>query len=80
VSHAQLTQLDPPIPVKVVRSRAPGSHRSWPEGTGYAVALIDYSQEHNMLWKVIFDDSGEIWDIPQPYIRGAHNVSMERVS
>lgn len=78
MSHA-LTQLDPPVPVYILKTETEaGNHRSWPGGEGYAVALIDYGQEYTTLWKVIFDDGGEIWDIPQSHVRGQRNASMER--
>lgn len=60
-----ILQLDPTIPVFT------------PKGEGYAVALIDYSQEHTTLWKVILD-TGEVWDFPQSEVRGCWNYSMER--
>lgn len=34
-----LTQLNPTIPVYVLG-----------KGAGYAVAVIDYGQEHNLIW------------------------------
>ena len=71
------TQLNPPIPVHVI---AKSTSRTWPEGPGYAIAMIDYSQEHSTLWKVAMQAGGEVWDVPQSYVRLQHNISMERVS
>jgi hypothetical protein len=63
-----ILQLDPYIPV-------------WIEGrgTGYAIGWKDYSQEHNMLWIVAFDDTGEVWEIPNPKVRLQKNYSMGRM-
>lgn len=61
-----IVQLDPPIPIY-------HSER----GEGYAILVVDYSQEHDMLWTVIFD-SGEIWTLPIKELRGCLNVSMGR--
>lgn len=62
-----ILQLNPPIPV-------------WTEqrGTGYAIGWKDYSQEHNMLWIIAFDSTGEIWEVPNPQVRLQRNYSMGR--
>ena len=44
-----LTQLNPPLPLHVVD-----------RGSGFAVAVIDYGQEFDLLWIVAMDDGGEI--------------------
>lgn len=62
-----LTQLDPPIPLHVIG-----------KGTGYAIAVIDYSQEHNLIWVTALDDSGEIWCAPNPLVRLGKNWTMGR--
>ena len=61
------TQLDPPIPVFVTD-----------RGNGYALAVIDYGPEHNLLWVTALDDSGEIWCAPNPKVRVQKNWSMGR--
>lgn len=43
------TRLDPPIPL------------STPGGDGFAHGVIDYGQEHYLLFVVFLDDSGECW-------------------
>ena len=63
-----IVQLNPMIPVHT------------PKGEGYAIALIDYSQEHSTLWKVALDADGGIWDFPQSEVRLCWNFSMERRS
>ncbi len=62
-----LTQLDPPIPLTVID-----------KGDGYAVAVIDYGQEFDLLWVVALNDSGEIWSAPNPQVRMQGNWSMGR--
>lgn len=59
-------QLNPPIPCDT------------PKGPAFCIAMIDYSQEHDTLWKCIITATGEVWDVPQPEVRGVKNVSMGR--
>lgn len=70
-----ILQLSPPIPVQILAR--PGA--TWPSGHGQALALIDYSPEHYTLWKVALDSDGQIWDIPQNYIRLQENQSLGRL-
>ncbi len=43
-----------------------------------AHALIDYSQEHDLMWVVFQDDSGECWTWRNSDIRGQDNASLGR--
>jgi len=61
------TQLNPPIPLHVLG-----------KGDGYAVAVIDYSQEHDLVWVTALNDSGEIWCAPNPMVRLGRNWTMGR--
>lgn len=61
------TQLDPPIPLTVLE-----------KGDGFAVGVIDYGQEFNLLWVVALNESGEIWSAPNPQVRMQANWSMGR--
>ena len=60
------TQLNPPLPL------------STPKGRGYAVGVIDYGFEHNLLWVVALDDSGELWCVPNSEARMQPNWSAGR--
>jgi hypothetical protein len=62
-----LTQLAPPIPVTVLD-----------KGKGFAIAVIDYGQEHNLIWVTALDASGEIWCAPNPRVRLQNNWTMGR--
>lgn len=62
-----LTQLDPPIPMTVID-----------KGSGFAIAVIDYGQEHHLIWVVALNDSGEIWCTPNPKARLENNWTMGR--
>lgn len=62
-----LTQLNPPIPLHVLG-----------RGDGHALAVIDYGQEHNLLWVTAIDQTGEIWCAPNPEVRMQANWSMGR--
>lgn len=64
-----LTQLNPPIPLEIIG-----------KGSGYALALIDYGQEHNLIWVTAIDASGEIWCAPNPSVRMQKNWSMGRTA
>ena len=61
------TQLNPPIPVEIIG-----------KGKGYALGVIDYGQEHHLLWVTALDDSGEIWAAPNPSVRVQNNWSLGR--
>jgi hypothetical protein len=61
------TQLAPNIPVSVEG-----------KGHGSAFAVIDYGEEHNLIWVVALDDSGEIWCSPNPKVRMQKNWTMGR--
>ncbi|KRB85412.1 hypothetical protein ASE00_01010 [Sphingomonas sp. Root710] len=61
------TQLNPPIPLSVLG-----------KGKGYAIAVIDYGQEHNLIWVTALNDSGEIWCAPNPQVRMDGNWTMGR--
>ncbi len=61
------SQLNPPIPVTVEG-----------KGSGFAIAVIDYGQEHNLIWVTALDESGEIWCAPNPRVRLKTNWTMNR--
>lgn len=61
------TQLNPPIPLHVLG-----------KGDGYAIGMIDYGQEHNLIWVTAIDATGEIWCAPNPKVRMGRNWSMGR--
>lgn len=62
-----MTQLDPTLPVYVEG-----------KGKGFAFAVIDYGQEHNLIWVTAIDETGEIWCAPNPKIRVQGNWTMGR--
>jgi hypothetical protein len=61
------TQLDPPIPLHVLD-----------KGDGYAIGVIDYGQEHDLIWVTAIDATGEIWSAPNPGVRMQKNWTMGR--
>lgn len=63
------TQLNPAIPVHVIG-----------KGSGQAIAVIDYSQDHNLIWVTALDDGGEIWCAPNPLVRLAKNWTLGRTA
>lgn len=63
-----ITPLQIPIPVNT------------PKGEGYCFAWLDYSQEHDTLWKCCINETGEWWDFPQSQVRGVKNFSLNRLN
>ncbi len=60
-------QLNPPMPLHVLG-----------KGPGFAVAVIDYGQEHNLIWVTAISATGEIWCAPNPQVRMEGNWTMGR--
>ena len=61
------SQLDPPLPIHVLG-----------KGDGYAIGIIDYGLEHNLLWLTAISETGEIWCAPNPEVRMQANWSAGR--
>ena len=61
-----IKQLNPPIPL------------STPKGDGLAWAMIDYGVEHNLMWVVAIDSTGEIWTYDNSQVRAQKNITMGR--
>jgi hypothetical protein len=61
-----MLQLDPTIPMMT------------PRGSGYALFVVDYSQEHHLMWVVALDEGGEIWMFENPDIRVQSNFTLGR--
>jgi len=64
-----MLQLNPMIPIVRVSDKM----------KGYAFLVIDYSQEHDILFTCAMDN-GEIWTLSNKEIRFQKNISMERKS
>lgn len=62
-----IVQLNPMIPVM----------RCSDGMEGYAFLVIDYSQEHNLLFTCAMDD-GQIWTLSNKEIRFCNNISLDR--
>jgi hypothetical protein len=62
-----MLQLNPNIPI----------YRILDGMKGYAFVLIDYSQEHDLLF-VCSMDNGEIWTLSNRDIRMQENISLGR--
>jgi hypothetical protein len=63
-----ILQLDPMIPI----------YRLSDGLKGYAFLVIDYSQEHNLLFTCAMDD-GEVWTLTNKEIRFQKNISLDRL-
>lgn len=62
------TQLNPTLPVTVEG-----------KGKGYAIAVIDYGEEHSLIWVTAMDETGEIWCAPNPKVRVRSNWTLGRM-
>lgn len=63
---AQITQLNPPIPVTT------------PKGRGLAHFLIDEGAEHDLKWVCFMDVNGECWTYRNQMIRAQKNITQGR--
>ena len=62
-----MLQLNPMIPIVRVSDGM----------KGYAMLVIDYSQEHDLLFTCAMDN-GEIWTLGNKYIRMNVNITLNR--
>lgn len=62
-----ILQLKPPLPLVT------------PNGSGWAHLVIDYGQEHDLLWVVFLNDSGQCWTYSNREVRIEKNVTMGRI-
>lgn len=61
-----LTQLNPPIPLIT------------PKGKAWAHIVIDYGQEHDLLWVCFQDETGECWTWGNRDVKIQENITMGR--
>jgi hypothetical protein len=59
-------QLTPTIPLRS------------PKASGEAVAVIDMSLEHDLMWVIIDDTTGQVWTVPNKDVRAFNNYSAGR--
>jgi hypothetical protein len=62
-----ILQLNPTIPIIRMSDKM----------NGYAFIVIDYSQEHHLLF-VCAMDNGEVWTLNNKEIRIQSNISLDR--
>lgn len=53
-------------------------HMQTPQGPGWALFVIDYGTEHDLLWVIFLDGDGACWTIPNPEIRLSPNWTAGR--
>jgi len=61
-----LTQLNPPLPLIT------------PKGKAWAHIVIDYGQEHDLLWVCFQDETGECWTWGNRDVHIQENITMGR--
>lgn len=59
-----MIQLHTPVPLDT------------PKGPGFAHVLIDYGQEHHLLWVVFLNSDGSCWTFQNPQVRLRPNETM----
>ena len=59
-----MMQLNPPIPVDT------------PRGPAYAHVMIDYSQEHYVLFVCFLCDTGDCWVLPNRDVKLQQNITI----
>lgn len=59
-----ILQLNPSIPLTT------------PKGAAYAHFLIDYGEDHHLVWGCLVKETGEWWWLANPEVRGEKNVTM----
>ncbi|MBX9626780.1 MAG: hypothetical protein K2X82_23465 [Gemmataceae bacterium] len=59
-----MLQLNPPLPVDT------------PRGPAYAHLVIDYSQEHYVLFVCFLQETGECWVVPNRDVKLQQNLTM----
>jgi hypothetical protein len=64
-----MLQLNPMIPIYHISDKM----------EGYAFLVIDYSQEHNLLFTCAMDN-GEIWTLNNKETRFCKNISLDRLA
>jgi hypothetical protein len=61
-----ILQLNPQIPLIT------------PKGKGWAHLVIDYSQEHDLIWVVFLDDTKECWSFGNRDVKIVKNITLNR--
>ena len=73
-----IIQLNPPIPMTVVGGTVESHTWKGPTGSGLVLFLNDNGQEQHLTWVIVFDDSGQIWEIKNPFVRCPSNLTWGR--
>ena len=63
---SNMLQLNPPIPVITIK------------GKGSAHVIIDYGPDHDLMWVVLQDSTGECWTWRNADIRSQENITLGR--
>ena len=49
-----------------------------PKGMGHAFGVMDYGEEHDLIWVVADDETGQIWSWPNSKVRFVKNITFQR--
>lgn len=61
-----MLQFNPPVPVET------------PKGYAWAIVLIDYTPDHDLLWVCFLEATGECWTFQNKEIRQGENATYDR--
>ena len=50
-----------------------------PKGLGLCHFVIDYGEEHDLLWVVADNATGEIWTWANPKVRFTKNITLDAI-
>jgi hypothetical protein len=68
-----LLELQTPRHVEVV------AYKDWhgPKGRGLAI-MVETAADESQLWTVVFNETGQVWEVPCTAIRFTNNISLGR--
>lgn len=69
-----LIQLRTPMPISVVG----GAGWEGPVGKAMAVGWFQESIDHHIVWIAVMDETGQCWEVENPYIRFRQNFTWGR--
>ncbi len=70
-------QLNPPIPVEITAASLPAGVRAT-DKRGWCYAWQECGIDGHRMWVVVLDETGEVVDVPQPFVRVDPNWSYGR--
>lgn len=73
-----LIQLPVPLPARIVGGKVSNQEWSGPTGDGMIVGWFKPHIEHNIVYIVILNETGQFWEVESPFIRATTNKTWGR--